>query len=251
MFPNQERASSVSPEVCSAQQSGPVVPSRFELGITVFGLIFTIIATAMAGLELARVISENVAAGESGLIALHLVFALVIALLVYGSFVYQFARFGCLWRERNHRPETLASLETIFDRPAKPLTVLVPSYMEDPEIVFTTLMSAALQDYPERQAFNDALPHNTGGSGLMNAVERFIEVAQDHKPDLIFVAGGADAHWNDPLSSLQYHLEDYEWSMTALREAFRGKPFLFGGAGGYQPDGGTPLSWATSVTHCS
>ena len=99
-----------------------------------------------------------------------------------------------------------------------------------------------MQDYPERQAFNDALPHNTGGSGLMNAVERFIEVAQDHKPDLIFVAGGADAHWNDPLSSLQYHLEDYEWSMTALREAFRGKPFLFGGAGGYQPDGGTPLS---------
>lgn len=104
-----------------------------------------------------------------------------------------------------------------------------------------------MQDYPERQAFNDPLPQYTGGDGLYNAVERFIEVATPHKPDLIFVAGGADGHWNDPLSSLQYHLEDYEWSMVALREAFRGRPFLFGGAGGYQPDGGTPLSWAAMI----
>lgn len=104
-----------------------------------------------------------------------------------------------------------------------------------------------LVDRPELGVFNDPLPHYTGGSGLMNAVERFIEVATPHKPDLIFVAGGADGHWNDFLSSLQYHLEDYEWSMTALREAFKGQPFLFGGAGGYQPDGGTPLSWAAMI----
>lgn len=151
MFETQEGVSSASPDVCSPSLSRRVVPSGFEVGITILGLIFTIIATVMATMDLVRVIAEDVAAREWGLVALDCLFSIVIALLIYGSFVYQFARFGCLWRERNHRPETLSSLESVFDRPAKPLTVLVPSYMEDPEIVLTTLMSAALQDYPERR----------------------------------------------------------------------------------------------------
>ena len=107
--------------------------------------------------------------------------------------------------------------------------------------------NTGFHDAPERQAFNDPLPQGSGGDSLINAVDRFIEVATPHKPDLIFVAGGADGHWSDPLSSLRYSLDDYELSMVALRAAFRGRPFLFGGAGGYQPDGGTPLSWAAMI----
>jgi acetoin utilization deacetylase AcuC-like enzyme len=95
--------------------------------------------------------------------------------------------------------------------------------------------------------YNDALPHSSGGGSLLNAVDRFIEVASRFRPDFVFIAGGADGHWSDPLSSLLYSLDDYEEAMWRVRESFRGTPFLFGGAGGYQPDGGTPLSWAAMI----
>lgn len=104
-----------------------------------------------------------------------------------------------------------------------------------------------LKDDPTHLVFNEALPHYSGGSALMNGIDRFAEVATRFKPDMLFIAGGADAHWLDPLSSLLYSLEDYEEAMLRVRDTFPSTPILFGGAGGYQPDGGTPLSWAAMI----
>ena len=39
-------------------------------------------------------------------------------------------------------------LDAFFDQPAAPVTVLVPSYQEDERVIRTTLLSAALQEYP-------------------------------------------------------------------------------------------------------
>lgn len=104
-----------------------------------------------------------------------------------------------------------------------------------------------LTDDKRHNVYNDALPHSSGGSSLLNAVDRFIEVADPFNPTMVFIAGGADGHWRDPLSSLLYSLEDYEEAMWRVRTSFTSLPILFGGAGGYQPDGGTPLSWAAMI----
>src|SRR5260370_41067846 len=43
------------------------------------------------------------------------------------------------------------ALEGVYDRPARSLTFLVPSYKEELRIVRQTLLSAALQEYPNRR----------------------------------------------------------------------------------------------------
>src|SRR5262245_41349117 len=74
----------------------------------------------------------------------------LVSVLVYGSLVYLFARWGYLsrltqqslasdWELSNFRSETVPSV-----------TILVPSYKEDVGVVRKTLLSAALQDYPRR-----------------------------------------------------------------------------------------------------
>jgi acetoin utilization protein AcuC len=104
-----------------------------------------------------------------------------------------------------------------------------------------------LTDDKQHNVYNDPLPQLSGGGHLLNAVDRFIEVGDPFEPTMLFIAGGADGHWRDPLSSLLYSLEDYEEAMWRVRMTFTSLPILFGGAGGYQPDGGTPLSWAAMI----
>ena len=96
--------------------------------------------------------------------------------------------------------------------------------------------------------YNEPLPTYGNDAQLANGVMNFVAVADLFIPDYIFVAGGADGHRNDPLSTLQYTLPGYSEALRRVRGAFPTTPILFGGAGGYQPDGATPMSWAAMVT---
>ncbi|MFO1027629.1 MAG: glycosyltransferase family 2 protein [Acetobacteraceae bacterium] len=76
----------------------------------------------------------------------------VVGSLIYGSFVYQVTRIGCLRRQSAHRPETheeLARQFTAADAPS--VCVLIPSYREEPRVVLQTVLSAVLADYPNRR----------------------------------------------------------------------------------------------------
>ncbi len=88
-----------------------------------------------------------------GDVAEHLLFALIVAVLIYGSLVYQITRLGYLKRRQQHRPIIGAALDSIFtDRSdTHSLTLLVPSYKEERRIILQTVMSAALQEYPNRR----------------------------------------------------------------------------------------------------
>lgn len=104
-----------------------------------------------------------------------------------------------------------------------------------------------LADAPDSNVYNEPLPAFAGGFRLLGATDRFLDLAAGFDPDLIFFAGGADGHIADPLSDLSYTLKDYELAARSVRIGFRNIPILFGGAGGYAPDGATPLSWATMI----
>ena len=95
----------------------------------------------------------------------------------------------------------------------------------------------------EQKAFNFPLVSGTDDKGLIDAVQSFLSVCVDFDPDLIFIACGADALADDPLSGLKYTVGGYELAMRSIRMAYPDTPILFGGAGGYLPDDQTPDLW--------
>ena len=71
---------------------------------------------------------------------------------------------------------------------------------------------------------------------------------------MIFLAGGADGHVDDPLSTLRYSISGMEAAFRLVRRAFPEVPILLGGAGGYLPDTVTPEAWArmaVAVARCT
>lgn len=104
---------------------------------------------------------------------------------------------------------------------------------------------------PEKLAFNYPLfsqlqGHDPGreDEALFRGVEKFINLARDFEPDLLFVASGADGHMEDPLSSLAFTVTGIETVGKMLVQAFPSLPILIGGAGGYLPDTRTPEVWS-------
>jgi acetoin utilization protein AcuC len=104
---------------------------------------------------------------------------------------------------------------------------------------------------PDKSAYNYPLMsngknHDSGSddAALLRAVDKFFEISQDFKPDMLFVACGADGHKKDPLSSLRFTEIGFKEVARKLRTIYPLTPILMGGAGGYLPDTTTPEIWA-------
>lgn len=107
------------------------------------------------------------------------------------------------------------------------------------------------ESYPDRYVYNYPLGSNQEGhdlntddGALLRGVNQFCKLAKEFKPDLLFIACGADGHKEDPLTNLQYSVEGYVAAAKKVREQFPNLPILMGGAGGYLPDTRTPEVWA-------
>lgn len=94
---------------------------------------------------------------------------------------------------------------------------------------------------------NYPLAANSNDADLMRAMYFVVEEVKMFKPDIIFVASGADGLADDPLSHLQYTTKGYFNANRLIREAFPDLPILLGGAGGYLPNDGTPDAWVQSA----
>lgn len=75
-------------------------------------------------------------------------YVVVVTLLTFSATMYLVARQGALDRFRRHVRAPRAELDRHFAARQPPVTVLVPSYSEEPHVVRATLLSAALQEYP-------------------------------------------------------------------------------------------------------
>jgi cellulose synthase (UDP-forming) len=129
-------------------------PQRFitrrETGLTWVGISFTLVATFMVARDFLGLLWGDAVAKDWGALAIHLLVAAIIAILVYGGLVYQFARLAFIRRLRAHCLSVLPDTEVLYQSTAPSVCVLVPSYMEERAVVEMTLLSAALQDYPSR-----------------------------------------------------------------------------------------------------
>ena len=80
------------------------------------------------------------------------IFLFVVGYLIYGSLVYQVSRLGYYTRLARHRRASDGDLLRFYRQAYIPaVTILVPAYKEEVEVVRKTLLSAAFQTYPNRR----------------------------------------------------------------------------------------------------
>jgi cellulose synthase/poly-beta-1,6-N-acetylglucosamine synthase-like glycosyltransferase len=75
-------------------------------------------------------------------------YLVIVTFLSFSALMYLVARQGALQQFRIHVRVPRAELDRHFAGSESSMTVLVPSYAEEPEVVRQTLWSAALQEYP-------------------------------------------------------------------------------------------------------
>jgi cellulose synthase/poly-beta-1,6-N-acetylglucosamine synthase-like glycosyltransferase len=126
--------------------------ARRELALTYGAITLTLVAAIGSAGGIAVSLSQAAAAGHWATGLRQIVFLAIVSFLIYGGLVYQFARAGYLKRAARHRAATSRELARFYhDAKAAAVSILVPSYKEDPQVVQRTLLSAALQDYPKRR----------------------------------------------------------------------------------------------------
>ena len=128
---------------------GPVI-ARPAGRATKSGARFALFFTGVAWLV--YLVEQGMRVAEVGLTPLTvietLLYLLLVTLLTASASAYLLARIGYFERINNHRRVPRSTIDNYFDHTQPELTVLVPSYREEERIVRLTLLSAALQEYP-------------------------------------------------------------------------------------------------------
>ncbi|PPF61496.1 glycosyltransferase [Clavibacter michiganensis] len=90
-------------------------------------------------------------------------YLIVVTILTFSALMYLLARQGALYRFRSHVRVPRGELDRHFAEYTDGITVLVPSYAEETNVVRATLWSAALQEFPDLRIvlLLDDPPHPT------------------------------------------------------------------------------------------
>lgn len=95
-------------------------------------------------------------------------YLVVVTFLTFSALMYLLARQGALYRFRDHRRVPRGELDRHFANHNQGITVLVPSYSEETQVVRATLWSAALQEFPNLKVvlLLDDPPHPSNPSDM-------------------------------------------------------------------------------------
>ncbi|TLY78044.1 MAG: hypothetical protein E6K41_15395, partial [Gammaproteobacteria bacterium] len=166
-------------------------PYRRDICATYVMLTLTTAALVLAFRQLGGSLVHELAAHQWSIAIGQLAFMLVVALLLWGNFVYQLTRLGHVYRCATHRPALREDLERTYDDHAQPLAILVPSYKEEIGVVRCALLSAALQEYPGRRValLIDDPPHpqHAGSIAALTALREL-----PHQLQALFDAAATD-----------------------------------------------------------
>ncbi|KAA1373711.1 glycosyltransferase [Aeromicrobium fastidiosum] len=124
------------------------VPSSSKITRGRIGIVVTILA--WIGYVVSTIIRQFIDYGGSFRFTMEaLSYLVVVTFLTFSALMYLVARQGALIRFRDHDRAPRGMLDRHFaDTRSERLTVLIPSYAEEPDVVRLTLWSAALQEYP-------------------------------------------------------------------------------------------------------
>ena len=122
------------------------VPTRRAMSGARFALFLTVAAWVAYFVEQVRRYLDHPFGARGTIEAV--VYLLLVTLLTASATAYLLARLGYLQRVRDHRRAPRALIDAAFDESNPTLTVIVPSYREQPHVIRQTLLTAALQEFP-------------------------------------------------------------------------------------------------------
>lgn len=126
-------------------------PKR-DVAYVVVSLSLTLIFYGIFLTHLLERAADNYVAGYNGPMWEGLLYTLAVSVIAYTAVVYQFSLLGNYLRQLRQRIPTEKELEVFYDREDTPsLTVLVPSYKEERMVIWQTMMSSALSEYPHKR----------------------------------------------------------------------------------------------------
>jgi cellulose synthase/poly-beta-1,6-N-acetylglucosamine synthase-like glycosyltransferase len=128
-----------SPIIAAPPGRGTVSIARFAVFVTAMAWVGYLVE------QFVRLSNTSLSArtlAETGL------YLFLVTLLTASALAYLVARLGYFERVRLHRRVPRSTIDDYFDQARPSLTVLVPSYREDERVIRQTLLSAALQEYP-------------------------------------------------------------------------------------------------------
>ncbi len=95
-------------------------------------------------------------------------------------------------------------------------------FSDDPRVLMVSTFQHPLYPYcgldnPAPNMVNIPLSAGTGSAGFRKAVtEHWMPAIEGHRPEMLFVSAGFDAHREDPLAGLKLADEDYGWVTREL-----------------------------------
>ncbi|MCX7521481.1 glycosyltransferase family 2 protein [Microbacterium sp. STN6] len=124
------------------------IPSDRKIVVGRLAIIVTVLAwlTYVVSTVLRQLLDGNVGGFRFTMDTIS--YVVVVTFLTFSALMYLLARQGALVRFKLHGRAPRAELDRHFDGERSSITVLVPSYAEEPGVVRQTLWSAALQEYP-------------------------------------------------------------------------------------------------------
>lgn len=115
--------------------------------LTWLGIALSALCFSLALLDMAVAVQAR-----SALLGQAVAMSAIVVSLLYGSSVFLFTRLGAIRRLSAHQPADIAAIKAALVATGAPsVSILIPSYREEPRIVLQTVLSAALADYPNRR----------------------------------------------------------------------------------------------------
>ncbi len=125
---------------------------NLEILYTRIGIVFTIVAGVMVLWDVLRIALDSLQNDIYWKSVEQVFFVAIVTFLIYGSILYQLTRIGYMKRLKKHQPALRDEVDAIYDTQyVPPVAILIPSYKEEKRIIKQTLLSAALQTYPNRR----------------------------------------------------------------------------------------------------
>lgn len=121
-------------------------PTTRTLSLARFAVFFTV--AAFLGYLVERVVGTIRDADGWLNIFETLAYVMIVALLTLAALSFLIARLGHLTRIQQHHRVPRAVIDNFFAESIPTLTVIIPSYREDRRVVWQTMVTAGLQEYP-------------------------------------------------------------------------------------------------------
>jgi len=120
-----------------------------EIALTRIGIAVTSIATLLAVAEVFWLFRDGWIQGNVVQVSEQIAFVCILLGLVYGNLDYQISRVAYFRRLRAQKALPPApEIDAMTNETAPSLTVLIPSYCEEARVIVQTILSGALQRYP-------------------------------------------------------------------------------------------------------